>query len=178
MRGRFLGLRYSLYILLVSPFVLCTHQSWAQQMPPLGEGPVLISDRAPQLGQTPEAGTALRPVFVLPENFATNKGETEWRVTLPPLLASNDRVPTNSRALVQLRQPTAGPSGKGKYFTRSTSNEWVTPSHSKAPSSLVHHSIDLQHRIPGAGPIILRVSQQAQAHPHVTGVLKLLKPQF
>jgi len=146
-------------------------------MPPLQAGP-LISDRAPQLGEAPTAGTPLRPVFVLPESFATNKGETDWRLQLPPLLASYDRVPTNNRALLELQPPTAGPSGKGKYFTRSTSNEWITPFHDKAPSAPVHHGNDLQHRIPGAAPIILRVSQQAQAHPHVTGVLKLFRPQF
>jgi len=173
MRARFL-VRYAFYILSVSPAVLCTHQAWAQQMR-LQEGPVL--NRASQLGQASAAVTS-RTAFVLPENFATNKGGTEWQVKLLPLLTSHDRVPTNTRALVQLQPPAAGPSGKGNFTRSSTSNEWVTPFHGQGPSAPVHHSNDLQHRIPGADPIILRVAQQARAHPHVTGIVKLFKPQF
>ena len=32
--------------------------------------------------------------------------------------------------------------------------------------------------IPFAGPVILRVAQQAEAHPRITRFLKILRPQF
>ena len=34
------------------------------------------------------------------------------------------------------------------------------------------------HRIPWAGSLILRIVQQAKAHPHLTRVLTVLKPQL
>jgi hypothetical protein len=32
--------------------------------------------------------------------------------------------------------------------------------------------------LPWAGSVILRISQQARAHPHLTSVLKTVHPQF
>jgi hypothetical protein len=89
-------------------------------------------------------------------------------------------MPINNSTPMDL-QPFSGasePPGKTKHFTGSASNEWVTPFYGKVLSPPAHHGNDMQHRIPGAGPVILRISKQAQAHPHVTGVLKLFSPQF
>jgi hypothetical protein len=34
------------------------------------------------------------------------------------------------------------------------------------------------HHLPWAGSVILRIGQQAKAHPHVTSVLKTVHPRF
>jgi hypothetical protein len=177
------GLRYPFSVLLAILSVLCTHLLQAQQMPPLEKGPVPLFARAPKLvGPVPGAETRVRPLPVLPQTFEANKGQTESQVRVPPLPASYYRIPTTNRnrALLEL-QPRTGAAeapDKGKDFTSSASREWVAPLFANAPPTPVHRGNDLQHRIPGAGPIILRVSRQAQAHPHITGVLKLFSPQF
>jgi hypothetical protein len=34
------------------------------------------------------------------------------------------------------------------------------------------------HHVPWAGFVMLRIGQQAKAHPHITGVLKTVRPRF
>jgi hypothetical protein len=46
---------------------------------------------------------------------------------------------------------------------------------------MTHGGNDLEsygHRIPWVGSSILRIGQQAKAHPHITTVLKLIHPKF
>ena len=46
---------------------------------------------------------------------------------------------------------------------------------------VIHSADDWQyygHHIPVAGPLVLRVGHEAQAHPHVTTVFKMIQPQF
>jgi len=57
---------------------------------------------------------------------------------------------------------------------------WL-PSYSRVQPKTLHSDDDWQyygHRIPLVGPVVLRLSKQAQAHPHVASVFKVVQPQF
>jgi hypothetical protein len=58
---------------------------------------------------------------------------------------------------------------------------WLTFAPIHAQPTTVHSADDWQyyaHRIPVAGPVVRRVGQQAQAHPRVVMVFKVIQPQF
>jgi hypothetical protein len=55
------------------------------------------------------------------------------------------------------------------------------PNYRRVQPKTIHSADDWQyygHRIPVAGPVVLRVGQEAQAHPHVVSLFKLIQPQF
>ena len=61
--------------------------------------------------------------------------------------------------------------------------KWTTfaPAFSQVHHETIHGANDLEYygrHIPWAGPAILRISQQAKAHPHITTVLKSVHPKF
>lgn len=172
-------------ILLISLMVLSTHLSWAQKTLPLQEIPARFFDRAVQ--PVPEATTPLRPVSgELPLlSFAANRGQTESPVSFFPRRSSYDHMPINYKATLELqrRTGTAELLGKTKYFIGSAPSKWPTfaPAYDKMHDRTVHRANDLEYyglHTPWAGSMILRICQQAKAHPHVTRVLKLLKPRF
>jgi hypothetical protein len=176
MRQSFL-LRHLFPILLANSLVLCTHALRAQKSLPLEENYARIFDRPIPLVSVPEATDDLGPALgVLPE---APRSQTELSVEL----FSYDHTLTNTRAVLNLQQPTgtAVLPGKAKYFTFSALTQWPTPANSSVPYPTIHPADYFQYygrHIPWVGAIIPRVSRQAEAHPHVTGVLKLLKPQF
>ena len=177
---RLFALWHVFFVLLGSLLALSTQLMWAQQTPPPKDAPVLFSYRAPQLAAVWETETHGRPVPLLSLSFETSNGQAESRLRVPPFASSYYCTSINNRTLLELQPPagTAEPPSKANYSAGSASSEWATPSYGKVPSPPVHHGNDLQYRIPGARSMILRISQHAQAHPHVTGALKLFKPQF
>jgi len=89
--------------------------------------------------------------------------------------------PLNNRAFFKL-QPLTGNLvllSQARNVTENTRGQWWTPSFSSAQHPAIRHA-NFTHgsgaTIPWARPLILRVSQEAKAHPRVTGVLKILKP--
>ena len=55
------------------------------------------------------------------------------------------------------------------------------PSFSRVQPKALHSADDWQHygyRIPLVGAVVLRVGKQAQAHPRVASVFKVIQPQF
>lgn len=51
----------------------------------------------------------------------------------------------------------------------------------RMPPKAIHGADDWQyygHHIPVAGPLVLRVGEEAQAHPRVVAVFKMIQPQF
>lgn len=64
--------------------------------------------------------------------------------------------------------------GRTKECSGSDSKWWSSPVSRSRPDHTMQPE-DLHH-IPLAGPLILRVHQQAKTHPQVTRVLKLLAP--
>jgi hypothetical protein len=73
--------------------------------------------------------------------------------------------------------------GKNKYFMRSAPIKWMTfsPVFGNVHHETIHGANDLEyygHHMPWAGSVILRISQQAKAHPHIASVLKAVHPRF
>jgi hypothetical protein len=73
--------------------------------------------------------------------------------------------------------------GKNKYFIGSAPTKWMTlaPTFGQVHHETIHGVNDLEyygHHTPWAGSVILRIGQQAKAHPHITSVLKTIHPRF
>ena len=137
---------YLFPILLASLLGFSTHSLWAQKSP-------LLDHSVPaELPEAPRSQTGLRV-----ELFRFSYHHT----------LINAQGPLNL-------QPTA----EAQYFTGSASSQWLTSVYGKISYPRVQRA-DHQfygHHIPWAGSIIPRVSKQAQAHPRVTNIIKLLEP--
>ena len=182
MRGLLLSLSHLSPILLVSLLVLSTHLSWAQRKSPLEEIPVQLLDTPAQLATVSEALHFTDRG--LPLSFTQNQGQTEsWMRFFPPHNTSDYRLPTNTKAVLDQATRTAELRGKEKYFLSSAPSKWLTfaPPYGKAHHETLDSVDELEyyaHHIPRAGSLIVRICQQAKVHPHVTRVLKVLRPQF
>ena len=175
MRRQHLVLGKLFATLLVSLLVLSAHMLWAQ----ITQAPeeVRLLNSSMQLQPVPEARTRLGPVSDgLAMSFEAARRQIE-------LQARFFRTPTNKQAALNLprRTGTAELLGNARDFSGRVSSQWLTTTDATVHYSTMQppdHLRNLGHHVPWAGPIILRVSQQAKAHRHVTGVLKLLQPQF
>ena len=147
MRRQSLLLWHAFPFLLACSLVLSTHSLWAQ---------------SPELEILPEAPRSQAELHENPFHISYHYNLNH------PQAALNLHVPTGAVELL----------GKPEYFNRITSSQWAAAngrlhySTIKPADRLLYYS----HHIPGATSSILRVSQQARAHPHVTSALKLFTP--
>ena len=161
--------------LLVSLLVLSTPFLWAQITQSTEE--ISLFDGPIQAGPVPEARTHLGLVSEgLPLSFEAARRQTELQVKF-------FNTPINFQAALNLQRATGTGEwlGNAKYFTGSAPSRWLTSEYGKVHYPAIQAPNDLHnygHHIPWAGPVILRLSQQAKTHPHVTGVLKLFTPRF
>ena len=145
-------------VLLVSVWVLSTHVLWAQRE------------------STPEESGV--PLPDAPSRVATvSEAQTRFHLTYDPLLSMNTSAVLN--------HDTGTPEfwSKDKYFIGSALPKWMTfaPSFGQVHHETPHGGNDLDyygHHIPWAGSAILRIGQQAKAHPHITTVLKSVHPKL
>ena len=154
MRGLVLSLSRLSPILLVSLLVLSTHLLWAQRKSPPEEIPVQLFDAPTQLVAVSEAQTLLHFNYRgLPLSFRQNQSQTEsWMRFFPP-----DNTGDYGRPLTF-----ASTYGNVHHETLNTADE------------LEYYG----YHIPWAGSLIVRICQQAKVQPHVTRVLKVLRPRF
>jgi hypothetical protein len=180
MRGLVLSLSHLSPILLVSLLVLSTHLLWAQRKSPLEEIPVQLLDTPAQLAIVSEALHFTDRG--LPLSFPQNQGQTEsWKKFFPAYNTGGYRSPTN--AVLDRVTRMAGLRSEEKYFTGSTPSKWLTfvPTYGNVHVETIYRVDELEyygHQIPWAGSLMLRICQQAKVHPHVTRVLKVLRPRF
>ncbi len=83
----------------------------------------------------------------------------------------------------QIQEAAAGNQCASPYPYTRMDTYWVTfaPGHDRLHPKIVHRADDWQyygHHIPVAGPLVLRVGQEAQAHPRVVTIFKMIQPQF
>ena len=93
-----------------------------------------------------------------------------------------DHLSINTNAVPQDRG-TAEFWGKHKYVIGNAPTKWMTfaPTFGHVHHEAIHSANDLEyygHHMPLAGSVILRIGQQARAHPHITSVLKTVHPRF
>jgi len=184
MRGVALSLSHFASILLVGLFVLSTHVLWAQRTSTLEESAVQLPDAPSRVAAVSEAQTHLHLTYKgLPLSFKQNQGQTESWMRFFPHRTGYDRLSINTHAVVNLDTGTAEFWGKNKYFIGSAPTKWMTfaPTFGQSHYGTIHGANDLEyygHHIPWAGSVILRIGQQAKAHPHITRALKTLHPRF
>jgi hypothetical protein len=182
MPGVVLSLSYLSSILLVSLLVLSTHVLWAQRTPE--ESDVRLPDAPSRVATVSEAQTHFHLTYErLPLTFRQNQGQSESWMRFLPDHTRYDRLSINSKAVLNQNTETAEFWGKNKSFIGSAPTKW----HTFSPTfGLVHHETihgvdELEYygrHIPWAGSVILRIGQQAKAHPHITTVLKSVHPKF
>jgi hypothetical protein len=185
MRGLVLALSHLSSILLVSLLVLSTHSLWAQRKSFLEEIPVQRFDTPAQFATGSEAQTHLHFTYRgLPLSFRQNQGQTEsWMRFFPDHNTGDYRLPTDSKAVLDQATRTAELRGEEKYLIGSAPSKWLTfaPTNGKAHHETIYRVDELEyyaHHVPWAGSLIVRICQQAKVHPHVTRVLKVLRPRF
>jgi hypothetical protein len=184
MQGLVLSLLHLSSILLVSLLALSTHVLWAQRTSTLEKSAVQFPDAPSQVATVSEAQTHLHLTYKgLPLSFKQNQGQTESWMRFLPDHTGYDRLSINTSAVLNHDTGTAESWSKNKYFIGSAPPKWLTfaPTFGHVHHETTHGRNDVEyfgHHIPWAGPTILRIGQQAKAHPHVTTVLKSVHPKF
>jgi hypothetical protein len=181
MRGLFLLFSHQSSILLAGLLALSTHFLWAQRTLPLEKIPIQILDTPAPFARVSEAQTSLHLTYRrLPLTFEQNQGQTDSQMRVFPHYPGYYRLPINTNAALSR---TAELWGKEKYLIGTApSKGWTfAPTYGKVPHETTWRVGNLEHyahRIPWAGSIILRIGQQAKAHPHAIRVLTVLKPRL
>jgi hypothetical protein len=186
MRGLLLSFSQPSTILLSGLLVLSTHFLWAQRTWPVEKIAIQLLDTPAPFVRLSQAQVGLHltygrlPLTRLPLTFEQNQGQTDSRMRFLPHCPACYRLPINTN-VAQSR--TTELWGKEKYVIgESPSKGWTFAlGYGKAPYETTWRVGNLDHyvhRIPWAGSIILRIGQQAKAHPHVIRLLTVLKPRL
>jgi hypothetical protein len=184
MRGLFLSFSHWSPLLFVGLIVLSTHLLWAQTTSPLEKIPIQLLDTPASFARVSEAQTRLHLTCrILPLSFEQNQGQTPSPMRFFFHYPDYCRLPINTNAALYPVPRTAELWGKEKYLIGSAPSKWPTfaPTYGKVPHETAYSVENLEHlgqHIPWVGSIILRIGQQATAHPHVTRVLTVLKPRL
>jgi hypothetical protein len=172
-------------ILLVSLLVLSTHVLWAQRKSTPEESVVPLPDAPSRVATVSEAQTHLHLTYKgLPLSFKQNQGQTESWMRFFPDHTGYDRLSINTSAVLNHDTGTAELLNSGAKTNTSSAGappKWMTfaPTFGHVHHETTHGGNDLEyygHHIPWAGSTILRIDQQAKAHPHITTVLKSVHP--
>jgi len=184
MRGLVLSRLHLSSILLVSLLVLSTQVLWAQRTSTLEESAVQLPDAPSRVAKISEAQTSFHLTSRgLPLSLRQNQAQTESWMRFFSDQRGYERLSIKSNAVANQDRGTAEFWGKNKGFTGSASTNWMTfaPPFGHVHRETIHGANDLEyygHHLPWAGSVILRIGQQAKAHPHITSVLKTVHPQF
>src|ERR1700738_3595340 len=178
MRGIVPSLSHLCSILLISLLVLSTHVLRAQRTSTLEDSAVQLPDAPSRVATVSEAQTHLHLTYKgLPLSFRQNQGQSESWIRFFPDHTGYDRLSINTSTTLNHDTGTAEFWGKNKDFIGSALPKWMTfaPTFGHVHHETIHGANDLEyygHHIPWAGSVILRIGQQAKAHPHITTVLK------
>jgi hypothetical protein len=184
MQGLVPSLSHLSSILLISLLLLSTHVLWAQGTSTLGDSVAQLPDAPSRVATVSEAQTHLHLTYRgLPVIFSQDRGQTESWIRFFPGHTGYDRLSINTSTMLNQDSGAAEFWAKNKYFIGSTPTKWMTfaPTFGHVHHETIHGANDLEyygHHIPWAGSVILRIGQQAKAHPHITTVLKSVHPKF
>jgi len=156
-------------ILLISWSVLCVPLTWAQSTLLAKQTSFQLSEYTVFRAAFPKAQTRLSPLHAeMPLTFTPNLGQTESRGA-----GYNPFLPTN-KPVVEL-------GAKANYLIANTPPPWLA----NVPNNVHPRTVytrDLHYygqRVPLVGRTILHIARQADSHPRVTRVLRILiNPQF
>jgi hypothetical protein len=181
MQGLALSRLHLSSILLISLSVLSTTILWAQRTPTLEQSAVQLPDAPSQVATVSKAQTRLHLTDKeLPLSLRQNQGQSEsWM----RFFSGHDRLSINTNAALNQDRGTTELWGKNKGFMGSAPTNWMmfAPTFGHLHREMIDGANDLEyygHHLPWAGSVILRIGQQARAHPHLTSVLKTVHPRF
>jgi hypothetical protein len=183
MRGLFLSFSHSSPILLSGVLALFAHFLWAQGTLPLERVPIQLLNTPAPFARVSEAQTPLHLTYRrLPLTFDQNQGQIDLRMRFFPHYPDY-RLPTNTSATLYPATSTAELWGNEKCAIGTAPSKWRTfaPAYGEVRHETAWSIGNLEHyahRIPWAGSVILRIGQQAKAHPHVTRLLRVIKPRL
>jgi hypothetical protein len=184
MRSLFLSFSRPSPILLSGLLVLSTPFLWAQRTLPLEKIPIQLLDTPASFARVSEAQTHLDLMYRRsPLSFEQNQGPADAWMRFFPHCPVCYRLPPKANAALYQATRTAELLGKEKYLISTPASKWWTfaPTYGKVPHETTWGVRNLEHDgngIPWAGSIILRIGQQAKAHPHIARVLTVLKPRL
>jgi len=178
--------RLLLSILSVSLLVSLADLSWGQNQPPIEPIVAPIFDIAVLHVPFSEAKILHPRRFSagLPPVLETTKSQPSSQARFFVVPTSHHQLLIDNIATLNLRQltGTAESQSGGNDFIGGTPNKAFTfePAYLKLSDQTINRASDMDYygRLPFAGPILLRVAQQAEDHPRITRVLKMLQPQF
>ena len=171
-------------LLLVTLLALSTHVLWAQRTSTSEETADRLPDAPSQVATVSEAQTRLHlRDTVLPLTFGQNQGQSASWKRLFSGETGYDRRFINTTAVLNQNRGTTEFWGTNKYFMGSPPTKWMmfAPTYGQVHHETIQGAKDLEyygHHMPWAGSVILRLSQQARAHPHIASVLKAVHPKF
>jgi hypothetical protein len=168
MRGLLLSLSHPSSPLLVGLLVLSTQLLWAQG----------VSTRDQNAVPVPDAPSEVQKHLHLTQKefhltFKQNQGQTESSMRFFPDRTGYDHLSVNADAVLSQDTRTIELWDPNKYFIGSAPAKRMT----FAPT-FGHVDHETIHGIPWAGPVILRIGEQAKAHPHITTILKTVHPRL
>ena len=186
MRRQLIAPRLLLFILSVSVLVPSADLAWAQNQSPIEQIAAPIFDIAVLHVPTSESKILDPRSFSagLPPILETNRSQPSSQARFFTAPASYHQLLTDNIATLNLRQltGTSESQSSGNYFIDGTPNKSFTfePAYLKPSNQTINRASDMDYygRLPFAGPIILRVAQQADIHPRITRVVKMLQPRF
>src|SRR5579872_376476 len=165
----------------VCMLVLSTHSLWAQRSSPVDESPVQrFGIPAQVMGSEVQAHLH----FIAggsPLTFGQNRRQNESRMRFSAYYAGDYHLSTNTQTMLDHATRTAEFRGKEKYFIGSVPSKWLifAPTFGKVHRGATYHVDELEtygRHIPWAGSLIVRICEQAKAHPHVTRAIRVLLP--
>jgi hypothetical protein len=168
MRGLVLSLWHLSSPLLAGLLVLSTHLLWAQG----------TSTREESAVPVPDAPSEVRTHLHLTQKefhltFNQNRGPTESSMRFFPDHTGYDRLSVNINAALSQDTRTIEFWDPNKYFIGSVPTKRMT-----FVPIFGHVHQEAIHGIPWVGPVVLLIGKEAKAHPHITTVLKTVRPQF
>jgi hypothetical protein len=183
MRGLVLSLLHLSSILLVSLLVLYTHVLWAQRTSTPEESAVQLPDAPSRVATVSEAQTSFHLTYKLPLSLRKNQIQTESSMRFFPDHTGYDSPSINANTALNQHTGTAEFCCKKNYFMGSAPTKWMTFARTlgHVPHETIYGANDFEyygHHVPWAGSVMLRIAQQAKAHPHITSVLKTVHPRF
>lgn len=179
MRDLFLSFSHSSPILFYGLLVLSTHFLWAQGTLPVEKVQIQFIDTPAPFVRVSEIQTRFT-YRRSPLTFEKKQVQTDSQMSFFPHYPDY-RPPTANAVLYPTRTATLW--NRETYpVAIAPSKRWTfAPSYGNVPHETTWRAGTLEdygHRIPWVGSSILRIGQQVKAHPHVTRLLKSLKPRL
>ena len=165
----------------VCMLVLSTHSLWAQRSSPVEETPVQHFGIPAQVMGSEAQGHLHFISGGSTLTFGQDLGHTESRIRFCAYRTADYHLSINSETALDHATRTADFRSKEKYFVGSMPSKWLifAPTFGKVRREATYHLDELEaygRHIPWAGSLIVRICEQAKAHPHVTRAIRVLLP--